>query len=182
VLEQAVDEQFPEASAQLEVLDRKTYDAIQRLIAAGVLSPGEGASKILHQSPSQTERRSEERGRRLAESRKRFEEAERKQRMAGVLADGGFPVEALPPLREAVETALRSLAYLTGQDGDDAVSLGFIESRLIGENMVPPETPSLVAQLRESAGGDEDMARSLFTRGQQVLEHAAEALNRVALK
>jgi hypothetical protein len=183
VLQQALGEHCREGTVKLEVLDRNTYEAIRRLLDKGVLSLGAGAPRTLHQSSRHGEQRGEDRARRLAEARQRFAEAERKQRMASVLSDGGFPVEALTPLREAVETALQSLAHLAGQDGDDVVSLGYIESELVSENTLPPETLLLVAQLREDAAqGDQDSARTLFERGCGVLEHTAEALNRVALR
>jgi hypothetical protein len=182
VLEQAIGEHCREAGARLEVLDRKTYDTVQRLIEAGVLSLSQEGARILHQSPAQTRQRSEERDRRATKARERFAGAERKRRMAEVLTQGGFAVEALAPLHEAVEIALQSLAQLVGEDGEGELSLGFVESRLVSGELAPPETLSLIARLREKPDSDESAARALFENGCGVLDHVAEALDRAALK
>ena len=52
--------------------------------------------------------------------------------MAAVLAGGGFPVEALPALREGVDLALRSRAHKEGMDLPDAEKLpdAWIEAHL----------------------------------------------------
>ena len=149
VLKQAVDTQDP--NTQLEVLDRNTYATIQRLIEAGVLSLNNKSSRTLHQSPVQDRQRQEERQRWLTQARKRFSQAERKQRMAGVLAEGGFPIEALAPLREAVEQSLQALVQLLGEEEIKELSLGFIETRLIAENMVPDRNASISSKDYENS-------------------------------
>lgn len=101
-------------SPRLEVLDRATYEAMERLVEAGLLQPAAAAREVLHRSPALADARAAERDRRLGQAREAFERAERKQRMAGVLADGGFPVEALAPLAEAVQGALVCVAHLAG--------------------------------------------------------------------
>ena len=102
--------------------------------------------------------------------------------MARVLADGDFAVEAILPLKEAVETALQSLAGLLGEPNGGEIPLGLIESRLVRENLVPAETISLVAQLRESDSiGGEDRARSLLDQGDMLFQHTAEAFDRKTL-
>jgi hypothetical protein len=122
----------PSPSA-LEVIDRATLEAIERLTQAGVLQLAPGAS-LLHRAPALDrlqEAEDIERARRLARARELFEQAERKIRMATVLSSGGFPIEALPALREGVDLGVRSWAQLQGaeleQDGD---SLGWGETHL----------------------------------------------------
>lgn len=183
--EQVLRESLGEQSAdtRLELLDRQTYDTLQRLVEAGIVSLNETAARTLHQSSAHSRQRSEARDRWLAEARKQFEEAARKRRMAGVLAEGGFPVEAVAPLREAVELGLRALGRVLGEENGEALSLGFIESRLVAEGLAPSEAPALVARLREGLnGGGEPAARKLFEGGNQLLDHAAEALDRMALR
>lgn len=180
VIEQAVSRQTP--NAKLELLDRSTFAAIQRLIDAGVLQLTEQNSQTLHQSPDRTQQRNQERERWLKEARERLADAERKRRMAGVLAAGGFPIEAMAPLKQAVEAALTALAHALGEKNGEAVSLNLIESRLLKENMVPEEAPSLIAMLRQDETQDEASARALFERGSGILDYAAEALDRAALR
>jgi superfamily II DNA/RNA helicase len=180
VVGQAVSRQTP--NAQLELLDRATFETIQRLIEAGVLQLNGDGARTLHQSAGRARQHDKERERRLKEARERFAEAERKRRMAGVLAAGGFPLEALAPLKQAVETALGALAHSLGEKNGELIPLNFVESRLLKEGMVPQETPALIAMLREQEAGDEQTAQLLFERSGGMLDHAAEALDRMALR
>jgi hypothetical protein len=180
VVGQAVSRQTP--NAQLELLDRATFETIQRLIEAGVLQLNGDGARTLHQSAGRARQHDKERERRLKEARERFAEAERKRRMAGVLAAGGFPLEALAPLKQAVETALGALAHSLGEKNGELIPLNFVESRLLKEGMVPQETPALIAMLREQEAGDEQTAQSLFERSGSMLDHAAAALDRMALR
>jgi hypothetical protein len=129
----------------LEVIDRATLDVIERLTRAGVLQLAPGA-RLLHRSPvldRSQEVEDAESARRRARARELFEQAERKIKMATVLATGGFPLEALPALREGIVLGVRSRALLQGaelaeQDGD---ALAW------GEKHVPRSLP-LLSSLR----------------------------------
>jgi superfamily II DNA/RNA helicase len=95
----------------LEVLDRATYDTIQRLIGQGILQPMVGVH-ILYGGATESETSRTIRARKLSEARKAMEQAERKQRMSQVLNAGGFGVEAVTPLIAAVEWALKAIIGL----------------------------------------------------------------------
>jgi hypothetical protein len=117
------------APSPVEEIDPAVLAAIEKLVEAGLLQlTAEGRRRL---QPS-SEEPDDGRGRRLARTRELFAQAERKIRMAAVLAGGGFPVEALPSLREGVELSLRSAAHLEGLEVPDAelVPLRWIESRL----------------------------------------------------
>jgi SNF2 family DNA or RNA helicase len=91
----------PLAPTQLEVLDRATDDAIQRLIAAGLISKTTRASRPLfpaEATSAPTPLSAEE----LAKAKAHRERAARKLKMARVLGDGGFAEEARPALLEAI--------------------------------------------------------------------------------
>ncbi|MGD8940000.1 MAG: DEAD/DEAH box helicase [Gammaproteobacteria bacterium] len=192
-LQNSVNENLP--GEQLEILDRTTYDTIQRLIKAGVLSLNqEGCT--LHQSPtveiSRRQARENEHNQRLNKARARFAQAERKHDMAQVLAKGGFIVEAMPALGEAVEGAIESLAKLYGHDFDHdhdhdqeqaPLSIAFIESRLVEAAKAPPNTVTLVAQLRESDHRlEEQQAHDLLNGGGALLQHVSETINKATLQ
>ncbi len=100
----------------LELLDRSAFEALERLVESGVLSFPAGGRRVLHAAASPTPKRDLEQDRRLAAARALFAQAERKLRMAALLAVGGFPIEALPALREAVETALQARTKLEDLD------------------------------------------------------------------
>lgn len=112
-------EAFPKSRALpgLEVLDRHTYETLQRLASNGLISIESGPEDTLHASPgfgggmdeeeAEKQRRDEEQ-RRLSEARQLMAGVDRKLKMSSVLADNGFPVEALPAMLEALEASLRA--------------------------------------------------------------------------
>jgi hypothetical protein len=147
-------------------IDSATLSAIERLIEAGLLQLSSEGRRRLHGSPESGEADAE-RERRLARARETFAQAERKIRMAAVLAEGGFPVEALPSLREGVELGLRSRAHLEGAEPEssEAVPLDWIESRL------PRHLPlmkDLRAEPEALLAAREDDVRAWIAAGEQL--------------
>jgi hypothetical protein len=145
------------------------------------------AGRLLHRSASLQGPADDERRRRLDRAREIFGQAQRKVRMAAVLGGGGFPVEALAPLREGIEAGLRSmmLAVEAGEAGAmQEVPMTWIEAhreRLDGEDL-DSGSVELVARLR---GGPEtllsvgeDEARVWVEGGQQVAGRIAAFLDR----
>lgn len=178
-----------EPPPRLELLDRRTYEAVGRLVEAGLLQPASGEREVLHRSPALADARAAERERRLGEARKTFERGERKQRMAGVLATGGFPVEALPPLAEAVRAALACLAHLAGllvPAESEELSPAALET--LGR-VGPPAGELAVEALALAAGlerGDlattpEDEAEARVEEGRELFAAIEEALGLAAL-
>ena len=91
----------PLAPVQLEVIDRATDDAVQRLIAAGLVSKTTRATRPLLPCAAggeATALSTEE----LAKAKSHREHAARKLNMARVLGEGGFEEETRPPLLEAI--------------------------------------------------------------------------------
>ncbi len=67
------------------------------------------------------------------------------------------------------------------EDSGNTIPAAFVESRLVVEGLVPPETPSLVARLRDGAdAGSEGQARELLDIGHGFLDHAAGELEKPA--
>jgi hypothetical protein len=90
-----------EVGPAVEVIDQQTWLAMRRLAATGMITLVEGRSRVLHQSldfASVADPKFDPRAR-ADELRC---EAERSLRMARVLADGGFPDEALPLIAKAI--------------------------------------------------------------------------------
>ena len=165
----------------LEILDRTTYETIQRLIENGILSLNSEA-QTLHQSIPLGKPQKDVQTQRLHNARQRLKQAERKHSMAQVLADGGFVIEALPALRDAVEGALESLAQLDAHE-ETPLSITFIESHLIKNAKTPPNTVTLVAQLREGSNAcNENEATALLRSGAALMQQVAETMNMVALQ
>ena len=104
---------------RIEVLDRAAFAVVQRLAEAGVVGFAEGECRRLHGADSPEDADAERARRALQRARGIFGEAERKLRMATLLAGGGFAVEARAPLAEAVGGAVSSLSTLAQGHGAD---------------------------------------------------------------
>ena len=151
----------------LELLDRSAYEALERLVESGVLSfPTEGR-RLLHSAPAPGPERDPQRERRLAAARATFAQAERKIRMAIVLAGGGFAVDALPALREGVELGLQARARMEGLDLPDSqpVPRSWIADRL-------PAALPLLDRLRAEPGtllgATEEEVRAWIAKGETL--------------
>jgi len=99
----------PLAPVQLEVVDRATDEAIQRLIAAGLISRTTRAARPLYPSAEDAENAplsAEER----AKAKSCRDRAARKLKMAHVLGEGGFDEEARGALLEAIHAFAGALA------------------------------------------------------------------------
>lgn len=100
----------PLAPVQLEVIDRATDEAIQRLIAAGLITPRTRAARPLQDGQSTGKGQAElSEGERSRSSSYRAQAA-RKLKMAQVLGGEGFLDEARPALIEAIQCLARALA------------------------------------------------------------------------
>ncbi|MFH1531838.1 MAG: DEAD/DEAH box helicase [Pseudomonadota bacterium] len=95
----------------LEILDRGTWETLQRLARAGLVRFGETPARRIHAHDSLGDPEADARARRRDEAKRRLAATARSRQMAQVLANGGFAVEALRPLIEALEVGLRALAW-----------------------------------------------------------------------
>ena len=159
----------------LELIDRATFETLERLAASGILRFASEARRSLHRTLSLGAERDREREQRLAAARELQAQCERKIRMASVLAGGGFPFESLPPLREGVELGLSAQALMDGMDLQDSekVSDAWIEARL-------PAHLSLVRTLRDGSeallAATEEDVRSWITAGETLAHGIGAAL------
>ena len=181
-LQQQIQEDFPEHTPQLELIDRNTFATIQRLMSAGVLSMGAAPAKTLHSRVKPEINQDALRRKQLAEVHKRITATERQQCMATLLAEGGFTVESLAPLKEAVEATLHALAFLYHDNSDEPVAEQFIKSSLLRDAWLPEGAEKLVVRLRESIDElSDDTASELLRQGQALFEHVSEALGKQML-
>jgi ERCC4-related helicase len=170
-------EQIPEQTPQLKILDRDAFATIQQLIDAGVLNTNQDTVRTMYRAPAADKQKVDEQSKQLTEARNRLAQSEHKRRMAKVLTEGGFSTEALVPMREAVETALHALLFWRGQDTESPPTQELIEQTLIQKNLLPVETLSLVARLREEQPAVErTQADKLVKQSDDLLSQAASVL------
>lgn len=178
-LTQQLSQHLPGQTPQLELIDRTTYQTIQRLIEAGVLNANEGRVKNLHRTPALDTPQDDGRTKRAAKAREHLTGNKRKQRLANVLAEGGFATEALTPMREAVETTLQALATWLDLKREAPLPINLIDAELVKGGLLPTETLSLVISLRDDQlDTDEKQAAELLSQGESLIEQAALLLNR----
>jgi hypothetical protein len=172
----------------LEILDRHTYETINRLMDSGVLKRTTLPAR-LHESPLLSNAESLSRERRRSQAWKIFEAAERKMRMSTLLVEGGFPVESLPSVHEAVRTGLRALCFFIGLDEaakqDHEPSSQVLHSRFIMSGLLPENATAFLVRLKESVNPNNEMtdhiARELHQEARLIHEQAQIALNKSAL-
>ena len=177
VLARQLQEQFPDQTPQFKVLDLDTFETIQHLIKTGILSATQEPTKTLYRAPATDRPKGNGQSRRLAEALDHLARGEHKRRMAKVLADGGFTVEALVPMREAVEISLQALTLWQGQNATTPPDLGIIDSVLVQTNLLPADNLSHIARLRdEQSEWDEAQAGKLIAQSDKIFSQAVSLL------
>ena len=107
---------------RVEVIDRRSYETMQRLAGAGVL-PSSGQAQELFRSDRLAAPAAEQRRQRLARGAEVLGAAERKLRLALLLAEGGFAAEAMPALDECVALAANARSLMAGDaKADDMIA------------------------------------------------------------
>jgi len=174
----------------VEVLDKRTYETIQRLATHGLVNIAGQQNQEMHRSPAlkrpgpTPEQMQRKRATQLAA------DAEKKLKMSQVLAQGGFPAEALGPIRDSVELSVRALFVLAGdQDAGKATEplpARRIHGELVSCGWLDAADASQVSSLREMAsdgeGIDDATAQRLVEAGASIVRKASDALAREALK
>jgi len=176
-LSRQLQEQFPDQTPQLQLLDRDAYATIRQLVDAGVLHASQDTVRTLYHAPAADRPGDDGPSRRLAEARDYLARGEHKQRMAKVLTEGGFATEALVPMHDAVELAVQALALWQDHNADTPPALGLIDSVLVKTKLLPAATLPLLARLREDQPATDDaQAVSLITQSEHLLSQAATLL------
>lgn len=172
--------------AHLELLDQATFDAVGRLVEAGVVQLAPTGRRLLHRSPGLADPEAVDEQRRRHRARQYFTRGEHKQRMATLLAEGGFPVEALPPLAEAVQAALLCLAHLAGVAAEDGEELSLTAIEAL-RRAAPPvgdlaaEALPLAARSQERVGAfatvPDEAARAWVQEGSRLFARIEDSFS-----
>jgi len=169
--------QFPDRQPRLKMLDRDTFATMQALVEAGILNASQDNARILYRAPSANRPDDDGRSSRLTEALEHLATGERKRHMAKVLAEGSFIVEAIAPMREAVDISLTALTLWQGHDIETPPDPGLIDSVLVQSKLLPAETLSYLARLRdEQLKLDETHADELLTQGEFIFSRAVSIL------
>ncbi len=175
----------PHATLHLEVLDRVSFEAIQRLCKAGVLSFNQEKAKSLYQSQKTTVSQYEEQQKRLKMAQQYQESRARKERMTSLLIEGEFYEEALAPLQEVFELSLKAFATLTGYtiDPKKEVPLAMIKQDLVTKKGLPEGAIEIANQVRQGTTSmDKDQIDELFHKVQSITQFLENKMNKFNLE
>ena len=128
----------PLTPVRLEVVDRETHAAIERLVAAGLLAPTARPVRPLFPKPSEPAGPPPLTDAERAHVAALRGQAARKLRAAMLLGEGGLADEARPPMLEAIHLHARALAVTHHQS----------EPADLAAALLPPFAPLLAGNLR----------------------------------
>lgn len=143
-LQQSLSEYKTDNIGSLKVVDRQTYEIIQSLIEAGILSLNPD-QEILHESPVIKKVPAAINKQWLSKAKFYFDQAQRKQSMAQCLINGGFCQEATQPLKEIFSLLQTAVAWVKRGGAE------FTLKELFQLYQLPKEILPLIASNEESS-------------------------------
>ena len=175
------------ASPKLELMDRETFETIQRLVDSGVLELKRRSDRELFRSSALLKPDSQGVERRCKEAQEILAKADHQMRMAALLSDGGFALEAVPALGKCIELSLNALAYLDNGEisMEKRIPPNIIRSRWVARGILDDDALAVVASVRgdveEMGGLDESGAQELVQSVRRVFDQVQININRAAL-
>ena len=174
-------------SPKLELMDRETFETIQRLVDSGVLEVKRRSDRALFRSSALSKPESQGAERRSKEAQEILAKADRQMRMAALLSNGGFTTEAVPPLVKCMELSLNALAHLDDEQvsTEERIPLNLIQKRWVASGIIPDDALAVVASVRgdaeEMGGRDESGAQELVQSVRRVFDQVQVHINKAAL-
>lgn len=140
--------QYINPPLMLEMLDRQTFEIIQRLEKAGILTCHHPLETLHASVEFSQDQQLKIQQKNLSQAKFYLDQAEHKQRLAQVLFLGDFHSEALAPLREALGSTLTSFSWLIGKNQEKIIlSEDFIHRELIEQHGLLKIAATLYTQL-----------------------------------
>lgn len=164
-------------SQKIEMIDRNTFETIQRLVEAGILSFNKPSS-VLHEATDESKRLIHKK--QIETAKKYLSDAERKQKMAHLLINGGFSEESIDPLKEAIQLTLQAFLQLVNDQEHQklkTLSLQFVKDKLVENYGMPDKIIPLFSQLNETSTELKNIP-SLHDDYQEVVHHVHNILNK----
>ncbi|HLH93819.1 MAG TPA: DEAD/DEAH box helicase [Xanthobacteraceae bacterium] len=173
------------AALAVELIDRATWEAMQRLQASGIVQLANRASRLLHRAEGLTEPAPQPAAQMSAATSRAAElraAAERSLRMGEVLSRGGFPEEVPPLIAKAIAQAAAAQLAVMGE-----LSEGMTEAtpaqirKLVGRGLLRPEAIDVLTDLSPAEGAPShaeiaallDTAAKVLGGSDEVEERAA---------
>jgi superfamily II DNA/RNA helicase len=132
-----------------EVIDRNTFETIQRLVKSGILSLND-QTEILSSSEDITKSLDRIQEEQITKGRQALDYAMRKQKMAKLLIDQAFWKEGVTPLQEALESTIYAFSCLTSKKMNftkEMMTHQHIQEKLIKHYGLPQKALLLLTEL-----------------------------------
>jgi hypothetical protein len=170
--------------APVQVLDTRAFALLQQLRDAGLITINDRGMQELFKSdtfgaPSESDA---EQRRKAAEPL--LQQGERQAKMASVLQAGGFAIEAVAPMRKAVDWAGCALAVMCAAAPNTTAPEQFTPALIpvvCGKGAVSAESEDMLRQFGALAVADESAASQFLTRGGMLLAEARQHFVRLSL-
>ena len=174
----------PEHSLQLEVLDRASFETIERLCKAGILSFHPEKATSLYRSSVTPTNEQEEQKRKLEKALSYRVLIERKQRMASLLIEDDFYEETIPPLADILSLAVKSFAVLTDYaiNEEKELSIEDLQNDLVMKKGFPKDAVSLALQFKETKDLDKEKTAEMLKTVRVICQFVNNFIDTFRLK
>ncbi len=173
----------PSKEFSLEMIDQKTFELMQRLAQAGVISFNQPL-EVLHTAGKVLSTQKKRREKNIQEAKKLLAYSLRKQKMAQVLIQSDFHEESISPLKEALNANLHAFAWISSEGEyvpKENLSLHFVQETLVNQYGLPDEALTLFIKLYESTEEAIESSKIIFAQQEKIYEYVDQALNKVLL-
>jgi hypothetical protein len=171
-----VDTHADRAGGRIHVIDATAYEFLRQLAESNIISMHDSGLRELYRADGFGNPQPTDRDRRHHLAAPLLEAARRKAAMAGLLTDGSFAMEAVAPIREAVDQAAIALMVMCAATAYTEVPTAFADSHLPtiqDAGALTVDAVTFLRTYRRSPVAD-DAAAAFVGAGTDVVRQAVE--------
>ncbi|MFM1549090.1 MAG: DEAD/DEAH box helicase, partial [Lentisphaeria bacterium] len=172
-----VDTHADRAGGRIHVIDAIAYEVLRQLAESNIISMQDSGLRELYRADGFGNPQPTDRDRRHHLAAPLLEAARRKAAMAGLLTDGGFAMEAVAPIREAVDQAAIAMMVMCAATAYTEVPTAFVDSHLPtiqDAGALTVDAVTFLRTYRRSPVADADAAVAFVAAGSDSVRQAAE--------
>ena len=172
-----VDTHADRVGGRIHVIDATAYEFLRQLAESNIITMHDSGLRELYRADGFGNPQPTDRDRRHDLAAPLLETARRKAAMAGLLTDGGFPMEAVAPIREAVDQAAIALMVMCAATAYTEVPTAFADSHLPtiqDTGALTVDAVTFLRTYRRSPVADDAAAAAFVGAGSGVVRQAVE--------
>ncbi len=165
------------AAGRIHVIDATAYESLRQLAESNLITMPDSGLRELYRADGFGNPQPTDRDRRHHLAAPLLEAARRKAAMAGLLTDGGFPMEAVAPIREAVDQAAIALMVMCAATAYTELPAAFADSHLStirDAGALTVDAVTFLRTFRRRPVADDAAAAAFVGAGSDVVRQAAE--------